>query len=120
MKKFKDHITSDAQDRAAEALFAQSTGAIVGGMRTYRAEGDCPRCRHHMTESRMLDFADPNSLDTPRGPGAPPPKWSPDSPIAVLVRCACQYDHEGAPSGAKGCGAEFVVTIPPERIRTVS
>jgi len=43
MKKFKDHITSDAQDRNAETLFAESEAAIAGDVRPYRADGDCPR-----------------------------------------------------------------------------
>ncbi|MDR1442711.1 MAG: hypothetical protein LBJ02_10095 [Bifidobacteriaceae bacterium] len=118
---YDEFASGEELDQKASKSFATATGLVSLGMRSYRVDGPCPRCGHRMALNGSLDLLVPSGPGKSRRPvfealqSKDQPAPAPE-PMEVPLRCACSHKHEGAPGTATGCGAEFIITIPPSRI----
>jgi hypothetical protein len=91
-----------------EALVDGSVSATLAtssGIRTARVAGPCPRCRHDLDSSQVLD-AVTGEGSAVRAPSAEV------TYVTVVARCECGAHHQGRPDGTtSGCGINFLVDI---------
>jgi hypothetical protein len=109
--EYDEFARGEELDQKAAALFPSATGLVVAGVRSYRVDGACPRCAHRVTKSGTLDLLVPSGHRLLQE-GV--------TDMIVPLRCSCAFLHEGAPEAVKGCGAEFIVTVPAVQIEVMS
>lgn len=99
------YFQSDHPDLSS-ALTSTFTRALSGDL--LLLSGDCPRCRHPFTTELPIK-------STKLVPGRALTGMSAGSvtanPVEHVVACACNFQHEGQPDGAIGCGALAKIVI---------
>jgi hypothetical protein len=104
--------TSEAYEALIKGLMEASL-TRQSDILTARVTGPCPRCRHEVNVSQVLDAvtgerseAIDKFLDS-AGVGAAETEY-----VTVPAACQCGEPHEGRPEGkTTGCGINFLVDI---------
>ncbi|MGH3900928.1 MAG: hypothetical protein ACRDTA_22325 [Pseudonocardiaceae bacterium] len=92
-----DEVTDDAYGQRAAASFAAIP--IRGGM---VLSGPCPRCTDPMTFPYVNEvYRAIRPSRRTKDPGTP----------KLPMICTCEEKHLGRPSGVKGCGAYWNITV---------
>lgn len=105
--------TSAAYDALLDGSMEASL-TTLSDVRTARLAGRCPRCRHELNVSQILDAVTgerSGALGTTRGSRGDDVADE-NEYLSITAACQCSEPHAGRPEGISfGCGINFLVEM---------